>query len=48
MEGAGEWDWEDPLEVGMATQSHILTWRISGTEETGGLQFMGSQKVGHD
>ena len=29
---------EDPLERGMATQSNILAWRISWTEETGGLQ----------
>ena len=32
----------------MATHSSILAWRISWTEEPGGLQFMGSQKVGHD
>ena len=37
--------WEDPLEKGMATQSNILTWRISCTEEPGSLQFMGSQRV---
>ena len=35
--------WEDPLEKGMATRSSILTWRISRTEEPGGLQSMGSQ-----
>ena len=34
---------EDPLEEGMATHSSILAWRILGTEEPGGLQFMGSQ-----
>ena len=39
--------WEDSLEKGMATQSHILAWRISWTEEPGGLQFMGSQRIGH-
>ena len=39
---------EDPLKKGMATLSSILAWRISWTEETGGLQFMGSPKVGHD
>ena len=35
---------EDPLEKGMATHSSILTWRIPGTEEPGGLQPMGSHK----
>ena len=40
--------WEDPLEKGMATHSSILAWRISWTEEPGGLQSMGSQRVGHD
>ena len=39
--------WEDPLEKGMATYSSILAWRISWTEEPGGLQSMGSQRVGH-
>ena len=39
---------EDPLEKGMATQSSILAWRIPWTEEPGGLQVMGSQRVGHD
>ena len=39
---------EDPLEEGMATYSSILAWRIPCTEEPGGLQFMGSQRVGHD
>ena len=37
-----------PLEKEMATHSSILTWRISWTEEPGGLQPMGSQRVGHD
>ena len=32
----------------MATHSSILAWEISWTEEPGGLQFMGSQRVGHD
>ena len=41
-------DWEDPLEEGMATHSSILAWRISWTEEPGGLQSMGSQRVGHN
>ena len=39
---------EDPLEKGMAIHSSILAWRIPWTEEPGGLQSMGSQKVGHD
>ena len=34
---------EDPLEKGMATHSSILAWRISWTEEPGGLQSIGSQ-----
>ena len=40
--------WEDPLEKGMATHSSILAWRIPWTEEPGGLQSMGSQRVGND
>ena len=40
--------WEDPLEKGMATQSSILAWRISRTEEPGRQQSMGSQRVRHD
>ena len=39
---------EDPPEEGMATHSSILAWRIPWTEEPGGLQSMGSQRVGHD
>ena len=39
---------EDPLEKEMATPSSILAWKISWTEEPGGLQSMGSQRVGHD
>ena len=39
---------EDPLEKEMATQSSILAWRIPWTEEPDGLQFTGSQRVGHD
>ena len=39
---------EDPLEKGMATHSSILAWRIPQTEEPGGLQSMGSQRVRHD
>ena len=40
--------WDDPLEKGMATHSSILAWRIPWTEETGGLQSLGSQRDGHD
>ena len=39
---------EDPLAKRMATHSSILAWRILWTEEPGGLQSMGSQRVGHD
>ena len=40
--------WEDPLEKGMVTHSSTLAWRIPWTEEPGGLQSMGSQRVGCD
>ena len=40
--------WEDPLEEGRATHSSILAWRLPGTEEPGGLQFLVSQGVGND
>ena len=36
--------WEDPLEKEMATHSRILAWKISWTEESGGLQSMGVMK----
>ena len=36
------------LERGIATHSNILAWRIPWTEEPGGLQSMGLQRVGHD
>ena len=43
------WVWslgrEDPLEQGMATHSSILAWTVPWTEEPGGLQSMGSQRV---
>ena len=39
---------EDPLEDGMATHSSVLAWRIPWTEEPGGLQPIGSQRVRHD
>ena len=38
----------EDLEEGMATHSSILAWRIAWTEEPGGLQSMGSQRVRHD
>ena len=40
--------WEDPLKKGMATHFSILAGRILCTEEPGGLQSMGSQRVRHD
>ena len=40
--------WEDPLDKEMGTHSSILVWRIPWTEEPGGLQSMGSQRVGLD
>ena len=49
---AGDLGWipgsEDPLEKEIATHSSILAWRIPWTEEPGGLQSMGSQRVRHD
>ena len=39
---------EDPLEKGMAIHSGILVWKIPWTEERGGLQSMGSQRVRHN
>ena len=46
----GVWSlgWEDPLEEGMATHSSILAWKILWTDEPGGPQFMGSQRVRYD
>ena len=38
----------NPLEEGMATHASILVWRIPWTEEPGGLQSMGSQRVRHN
>ena len=40
--------WEDPLEKGLAPHSNILAWKIPWVEEPGGLQSMGSLRVGHD
>ena len=37
--------WEDPLEKGMATHSSFLAWKIPWTEEPGGIQSMGPQRV---
>ena len=46
------WVWslgrEDTLQKEMATHSNIITWEIPWTEETGSLQTMGSQRIGHD
>ena len=39
---------EDPLEEEMATHCNILTWKIPSTEEPGGPQTMGLQRVGQD
>ena len=39
--------WEDPLEKEMATRPSILAWEIPWTEDPGGLQSMGLQRVGH-
>ena len=41
-------DWEDPLEVEMATHSSILAWETLWTEEPGGLQSTGLQRVRHN
>ena len=41
-------DWEDPLEKTVALYSSTLAWKIPWTEEPGGLQSMGSQRVRHD
>ena len=40
--------WEDPLEEEMTTHSSILAWGIPWTEQPGGLQSMGSQRVRHN
>ena len=46
--GFDPWVREYPLEKGMATHPSILAWRIPWTEEPGGLQSTGSQRVAHD
>ena len=45
---AGDMGQEGPLEKEMTTHSCILAWKIPCTEEPGGLQSTGSQRVGHD
>ena len=45
---SGDMGQEDSLKKEMATHSSILAWKIPSTEEPGGLQSMGSQRVGHD
>ena len=40
--------WKDPLEKEMVTHSSTFAWKIPWTEEPGGLQSMGLQRVGHD
>ena len=45
---AGSLGQEDPLGEEMATHSSIRAWRIPWTEDPGGLQFIGLQRVGHD
>ena len=47
-DGVHRRDWDDPLEEGMAAHSSILAWRITWTEEPGGLQSMGLQRIRHD
>ena len=41
-------EWEGPLEEEMATHSSILAWKVPWTEEPGGLQSIGLQRVEHD
>ena len=49
IQGTWVWSlgWEDPLEEEMATHSSILAWKIAWPQKPGGLQSMGSQRVGH-
>ena len=46
--GAPSLGQDDPLEEEMATHSSVLAWKIPQTEDPGGVQSMGSQRVGHD
>ena len=50
MQEAQVWSlsWEEPLEKGVTPHSSIVVWRIPWTEEPGGLQSVGSQRIGHD
>ena len=41
-------DWDDPLGKEMVTHSSVLAWKILWTEEPGGLQSIGMQRVGHN
>ena len=45
---AGDLGWEHPLEKEMAIHSSTFAWRIPCTEEPGGLQSMGLQRIRHD
>ena len=47
-DGVQSLGWEDPLEKRTATHSSILAWKIPWTEEPGGLQSMGLQRIEHD
>ena len=44
----GPLDWEESLEEEMAPHSNVLAWKIPWTEDPGGLQFMGLQRIRHD
>ena len=48
IKDAGLTPWNGKMEKEMATCSRILAWEIPWTEESGGLQFIGAQRVGHD
>ena len=48
LDGVQSLGQEVPLEKGMATQSSILAWRIPWSEEPGGLQSMGLERIGQD
>ena len=48
MDGFDPWVRKDPLHEGIATHSSVLVWRIRWTEESGELQSIGLQRVGHD
>ena len=46
--GVQSLDWEDPLKKEIATHSSVLDWRIPWSEEPGGPQSMGSQRIRHN